>query len=457
MSSTFSVRSLRWDITKNCNLSCLHCYAISEHQNDLCYAEVVKIIEKLIPLGLEEVNLSGREPTLRKDLIDIVRWCKKRSLIVNITTNGTVLDSCTFSELLKTNIDLIVFSLDGASEFTHEKIRGKGTYNKVIESIKICRRSIKADRLNSKIGVSFTLQKVNANECSNIVQLCNFLEVDILAINPVSFCGSAIINKELLHLSPTDVLNCWDRICAEYKKNSSNYELYLGTFPMEAKFLNAKYNLQLPVIHTGCSAGKTIYINPSGAALPCYMLPSIAEEVPYLNRFLVHWYVLDESLEEAHQKFKPFIDFAGNYSQKENKSCITCPDIDVCKRCPLIAISDQEAIARCQLAWEHLNSLTIEQKPDDVWLIRNCVNWAIRDNILSISIDIGGYSCEKKFELNQLARSIWFEITKGVSINDLKTNIEKQWGNLDEIELHNCINEFLDYFWKEGIIARNER
>ncbi len=454
MSNSFLISSLRWDITRMCNLSCLHCYTTVEQCNDLSYTEVINIIEKLLPAGLKEVNFSGREPTLRKDLLDIVKWCKRKSLVVNITTNGTVLNSRELSDILKTNLDMIVFSLDGASECTHDKIRGKGTYSKVIESIKCCRKNIEINSLNSKIGVSFTLQKINANECSDLIILCDSLKVDLLGINPVSFCGSATNHKGSLYLNPTEILNCWENICAKYKQGLPNYELYLGTFPMEAKFLNAKYNLMLPVIHTGCSAGKTIYINHAGVALPCYMLPAIAREIPYLNKYLNYWYVLNESFEEAVKKFEPFIDFTRTYSQKENRNCITCPDIEVCKRCPLIAISDQDAIVRCHLAGRYLDSLSIKIKPNDVWRIRDCVNWNITDNILSISVSSSGYSCDKKLELEPLAKDIWFEIAKGVSLYNLNKNIKKRWNNMAEIERHKNINEFLDYFWKEGIIYR---
>lgn len=446
------INSIRWDITNRCNLSCLHCYAKSVKENDLKYSQILKIIEKLIPLGLKEINFSGREPTLRNDLSEIIKWCCKRTLRVNITTNGTVLNADGFKKLLSTDVNMLVFSLDGASAIVHDKIRGNGSFNKTIENIKICVEYINKNRINSKIGISFTLQKINATECENIITLCDSLDVDFLGINPISFCGSASMRKSSLYLKPEEILSCWEKICKEYKRNVPEYELYLGTFPQEAKFLNVKYDIELPIIYTGCSAGRTLYINPAGKALPCYMLPPIAEEISELRKYLKFWDILVEPPEIAISTFRPFIQFTAEYSQKNNSNCKDCGDLEVCKRCPLIAVFDTDAIYRCQIAGRRLNEIAMDINENTTPSIKKHIKWIFNDNILSITINKNGYLCNKKLELAPLAKEIWTEISKQNSLLKIESNLRKKCAGMTKTDLRKNIIEFLEYFWKEDII-----
>ncbi|MGB9722118.1 MAG: radical SAM protein [bacterium] len=453
MISNFLVSSIRWDITNKCNLSCSHCYTKTNGHNELNYTQILQILEKLIPFGLKEVNFSGREPTLRDDLVNIIKWCRGEGLVVNVTTNGTKLYEKDFEHLLNTDVNLIVFSLDGAHADSNDKIRGKGGFSKTVCNIRHCTKYIKKNNLNSKIGVSFTLQKINAVECSEIINLGDNLNIDLLVINPISFCGSAIDKRSLLYLSSEEILYCWEKICKTFKEKSPKYELFLGTMPMEAKFLNAKYNVELPVIHPGCSAGKTLYITPDGKALPCYMLPPISDIVLDLKKYLNYWDILFEPQEKAIEKFEPFITFTREYSQKDNRNCRYCPDLEVCRRCPLIAISDLEAIYRCQLARNLLSALRPNLNRNTAIEIKNYISWELNGNILRITIHKNGYINEKKLELDSLIKDVWLEIRGRSSILDVELRLKKRWKTMKESEIRNLLHEFIDYFWKEGIIA----
>lgn len=446
------VRSVRWDITNKCNLQCLHCYTTTKLGPELHYSEILQIIQKLLPLGLREINFSGREPTLRKDLPQIVDWCCRNNLIVNITTNGTALSKKGYEILLDSGLNMVVFSLDGSSERTHDKIRGNGTFQKTISNIKNCVNYITKNNLDTKISISCTLQKFNAQELPYIIDLCHSIGINFLGINPVSFCGAASTAKQFLYLSPEQVLTCWEEICKEYARVRPNYELYLGTFPTEAKFLNTKYKLNLPVIQTGCSAGRTIYINPEGEALPCYMIPPIADEMPELKRYLRYWKILSESISRASELFEPFISFTNTYSQKNNTGCVDCSDVEVCKRCPLIAISDPDAILRCQIAKSKLNAIKIDLTPEVKPIVKSYVSWRIEKNTLLLSVHNGDYRSEKEFELNSFAKSIWFYINNQISIGKIEDRLKKEWPGLSVGKIHQNLFDFISYFHKEGVI-----
>ncbi len=453
MNDPLSVRSVRWDITNLCNLNCAHCYSSPDENHDLGFERIVDIIEKLIPLGLREINLSGREPTLRKDLITICAWCRQKSLSVNVTTNGTVWSLHDYEDLLRTDINMIVFSLDGATATTHNRIRGAGNFDITIKNIKHCTEYVRQNDTSCKIGISCTIQRYNAHEASRMIDICRDADIDFLGVNPVSFCGSASSMRSSLYMAPSDIAQCWEDLCVTYMRSGPRFELYLGVFPMEAKYLNAKYKLDLPVVYTGCSAGKTIYVDPAGKALPCYMLPAMASARPELEGYLTYWQVLDESYEKGAESFKPFISFARAYSQKANRDCIDCPDADVCKRCPLIALSDQDAIMRCHMARVRLDSMKADFKDDALISVKKHIQWKLDNGSLYLHIKKGDYLNTKTLELNPIAQAIWHEINGINTVGNIKRILKEKLSVEYHEDIHQYLSDVIDYIWKEGIIT----
>ena len=447
------VGSVRWDITNECNLKCLHCYTVENPGSELHHAEVIEIIRKLQSLELQEINIAGREPTMRRDLPEIIRWCSRNNLRINVTTNGTVLRQEGFVSLLQSGLNMLVFSLDGVSDATHDKIRGKGNFQRTIAGISTCLDYVRKMRISTKIGVNCTLQKVNAQEISIMVDLCHSFGAHFLNINPVSFCGSAINVKEMLYLAPEEILSCWNKICEECQSMKPDFKLYLGTSPMETKFLNAKYNLELPVIHTTCSAGSTLYIDPHGKALPCYMLPSMANQISELKKYLCYWDILTEPADRAFDSFKPFISYAHAISKSNNSGCADCPDLGICKGCPLIALSDPDVIYRCQLAQKKLSAMILDLKQTTIPMIKETISWKLNGNILQLSLNDGDYSSNKEFELDPFARSIWLKINTRDPIGKIEKSLENEWPDLPIEKTHKNLVDFVEYFWKEGLLS----
>jgi radical SAM protein with 4Fe4S-binding SPASM domain len=448
----YKVKSVRWDITNKCNLKCLHCYTVDNPGADLSYSQVLHIIEKLRPLGLEEINFSGREPTLREDLPAIIKKCCAGDIRVNVTTNGTVLARKGFSSLLQSGLNMLVFSLDGVSDSTHDKVRGKGNFHKTIGNILMCMNYIRKNNISTKIGISCTLQKINAKELPKMISLCNILGIHFLSINPVSFCGSATEVKCALHLSADEILSCWCEICKEYKKIKPQFGLFLGTFPMETKLLNVKYDIELPVIHTLCSAGTTLYIDPHGQALPCYMLPSMANEITTLNKYLCYWDILNEPVEHAFNSFEPFISYAHTISKNDYSGCTDCPDVEICKGCPLIVLSEPDAIHRCQLAQQKLAAISPDFSHDAVPAIKKAIAWELDNDILHLSLQSGDYSSDKVYQFDHLTRSIWLKIDSKRSIMEIERVMMNEFAMLPAKEIQGSVNNFVEYFWKEGIL-----
>lgn len=127
-----------------CNLKCRHCYlscnSTNKSRNFLNMEKIKKTLDEVDKDDLEEIYLTGGEPLLHRDINNIIRYCIKYTDI-NIITNGTLINDKKARFLRQVEIDNdyeIIFriSLDHYKEHKNDEIRGKGSYKKILNSIR---------------------------------------------------------------------------------------------------------------------------------------------------------------------------------------------------------------------------------------------------------------------------------------------------------------------------------
>jgi len=127
-----------------CNLNCIYCYnKISRNKyeksfKDMNTNEFIEALNQLINFGVKRIMFSGGEPTLRDDLVKLAEFIKKKdeTIYLALITNGTNINTEKAKVFTKL-FDLIWVSLDSYKKEEHEKLRGKGTYDKTVEAIKL--------------------------------------------------------------------------------------------------------------------------------------------------------------------------------------------------------------------------------------------------------------------------------------------------------------------------------
>ncbi|QWR77075.1 radical SAM protein [Candidatus Magnetomonas plexicatena] len=134
-----ALRTIEFSLLAECNSKCQMCYAskIKKHDDEyLTVKEIAGIWQQASRLGAFSVILSGGEPTLRKDLFDILAVMDPENTIIALVTNSLNLNRSFLSDLKKAGIETIHLSLDSTTEEINDTIRGaKGHYKKVINSI----------------------------------------------------------------------------------------------------------------------------------------------------------------------------------------------------------------------------------------------------------------------------------------------------------------------------------
>jgi MoaA/NifB/PqqE/SkfB family radical SAM enzyme len=155
------------ELTNRCNLRCRHCF----DQRHAATGELpLGIIEKLLAdaraCGITRVSFTGGEPTLHRHFDEIVRRCADATCRFSLVTNGSTFPRL-YSRFLTHRdwFDGVTFSLDGAREATHDRLRGVGSYRQVMRAASICHFT----------GLGFTLNMVVTAE--NRDEICEMVDV----------------------------------------------------------------------------------------------------------------------------------------------------------------------------------------------------------------------------------------------------------------------------------------
>lgn len=188
---SFRPLSLTLEITHRCNLRCRMClfYGLGGEIRNRSDAEELslpawqRLVDEIAPWH-PLVNISGGEPFLRGDLVELVRYIKGKRLGCGIYTNGLLASPEKLESLIKVGLDHLTFSIDGP-EVVHDRIRGeKGAFERMLKNI----RWAIENRLHSPIvwGIC-VISKENMDSLEKMVDMAKDLKLDGLQFQQVMF------------------------------------------------------------------------------------------------------------------------------------------------------------------------------------------------------------------------------------------------------------------------------
>lgn len=125
-----------WKITGKCNCNCEHCWAKLGTEPDK--DSLIKVAKEIADNNIFMVSLSGGEPFLNQYIFEIIEILKSKNIIVEIMTNGSLIDKETAQKLkfyLDCSTDAVQVSLDGSKSEIHDKQRNKPIFNQTIKGI----------------------------------------------------------------------------------------------------------------------------------------------------------------------------------------------------------------------------------------------------------------------------------------------------------------------------------
>jgi 12,18-didecarboxysiroheme deacetylase len=187
-----------WNVTRRCNLKCVHCYAQAQDHataDELTTREGKAVLDDLAQFGAPVVLFSGGEPLVRPDLPELAAYAVAKGMRAVISTNGTLIRPAVAQELKQIGLSYVGISLDGM-EAINDRFRGvKGSFQKALEGIRACQEA------GIKVGLRFTMNRFNSREIPAIFDLLEEQEIPRVCFYHLVYAGrgSQLIEEDLSH------------------------------------------------------------------------------------------------------------------------------------------------------------------------------------------------------------------------------------------------------------------
>ena len=160
-----------WNITRTCNLKCVHCYTDSEakrYPDELSTEQCKAVLDDLAAFKVPAVLFSGGEPLSRPDLFELAEYARSLGLHVVLSTNGTLIDEKIAARFVDLKFAYIGISLDSATPAIHDSFRGmQGAFDRAMRGFRHCVDA------GQKVGLRLTLTR---QTWQDLDQIFSFIE-----------------------------------------------------------------------------------------------------------------------------------------------------------------------------------------------------------------------------------------------------------------------------------------
>lgn len=262
----FLPRLISWNLTYRCNLRCAHCYldaAADRDAAELSTDAAKGVIDQIADVSSPILVLSGGEPLLRSDLLEIAVYGRSRGLRMALGTNGTLVDDAAARDLRRAGIEKAAISLDASGPGMHDRFRGvPGAWARAVEGILACREN--------GIGVQLhtTVTPENCYELETIIGLGEDLGIRDFQIFFLVPTGRG---SGLKDIAPQMYESLIRRILQ--KIASSDLSIRPTCAPQFMR-IASQMGIRTDGWKKGCIAGQSYCrITPTGEVTPCPYLP----------------------------------------------------------------------------------------------------------------------------------------------------------------------------------------
>lgn len=246
-------------LTYRCNNACLHCYNDPQRKLDeLDSATWKQILDKLWQIGIPHVVFTGGEPTLRKDLPELVGYAQQLGMVTGINTNGRRLSDNNFiKQLVKAGLDHVQITLESHDAAIHDAIvNHAGAWQQTTTGI----RNVLASHLY--VMTNTTLLRTNTAELEQTLKFLSELKVPTIGLNGLIYSGRGITVGEGIREEELPALLAM----AQFFTQTHEQRLIWYTPTQYCHFDPVSHGLGVK----GCTAAAyNMCVEPDGSVLPC--------------------------------------------------------------------------------------------------------------------------------------------------------------------------------------------
>lgn len=242
-----------------CNQRCLHCYAAGQkyaETEEISTDEWKNIIDKCRKAKIPQLTFTGGEPTLRKDLPELIKYA--RWFVTRLNTNGVLLTEELVTELVDAELDSVQVTLYSHKEDIHNALVGTNHFKDTIQGIK----NALAAGLN--LSVNTPLCSLN-KDYVGMLEFLHELGVEYVTCSGLIVTGNATLeDSRQSQLSKDEIFE----IIREAKAYADAHDMEIDfTSP---GWIDSQKLMELKMIVPGCGAClSNMAITPDGKVIPC--------------------------------------------------------------------------------------------------------------------------------------------------------------------------------------------
>ena len=317
--------SILFELTHRCPLQCPYCsnpLQLEQAANELTTEQWSDLMEQAVKMGILQVHFSGGEPTLRRDLEDLVGKAEQLGLYSNLITSGVGLDDARVENLAGLGLKHVQISVQDSVEESANRIAGhRDGYAQKRTAARAVRRN------NLPLTVNAPIHKMNIGHLPSIIDLAVDMGASRMEVAHVQYYGWAYHNRASL-MPKREQLEQATEVVERAR------ERLKGVLVID--YVVPDYYARKPKACMGGWARQFLNVTPSGKVLPCHAAESITA-LQFDN-------VRERSLMDIWQNSESFEKYRGTDWMPEK--CLSCPRREIdwggC-RCQAFAITGDAA------------------------------------------------------------------------------------------------------------------
>ncbi|WP_274628883.1 pyrroloquinoline quinone biosynthesis protein PqqE [Arvimicrobium flavum] len=253
------------ELTHRCPLQCPYCsnpIELLKANRELDTATWIDLFDQAADLGVLQVHLSGGEPTLRRDLEQLIAHLSARGVYTNLITAGVGIAEGRIEAFAEAGLDHLQLSFQGARPETTDRIGNhRGSHEKKLETARRARLA------GLPLTINAPIHRHNIEEVPEFIELALALDAERLEIANVQYAGWALANRDALMPDRAAV----DRQAAIVEAARARL-----TGVMNLDFVTPDYFATYPKPCMGGWARDAFMVTPDGTVLPCHAAQTIA-------------------------------------------------------------------------------------------------------------------------------------------------------------------------------------
>jgi pyrroloquinoline quinone biosynthesis protein E len=245
------------ELTYSCPLSCPYCsnpLNLADYRDELTTAEWQRVLAEAQELGVLQLHLSGGEPLLRRDLVEIVNSANELGLYTNLITSALGLSRRRAEELRAAGLDHVQISIQADDPAISDRIAGTPSFERKIEAARVVKE------LGWPLTVNVVLHRQNIDRVADILRLAEELGADRTELANTQYYGWALRNRDALLPSKAQLEQAETVVRAARVRLAGR---------MDVIYVLPDYYSQYPKPCMGGWGKRQLTVTPNGETLPC--------------------------------------------------------------------------------------------------------------------------------------------------------------------------------------------